>query len=127
MPDVYALLSATYVALLPRPTAGITMMQSLGAATLNEFKRTHKQSQTDMAAAAAVAAATAVAEAAKEAPSVTARLDLLLEKKRSAVLGPSKISTSESRGEREYQVDVCIKNGADNRLCRAMPCLAILL
>lgn len=77
-------------------------IQSLGAATLNEFKRTHKKSQTDMAAAAAAAAA--VAEATEEAPSVTARLDLLLEKKRNAVLGPSKISTAESRGEREYQV-----------------------
>lgn len=99
-------ISSMYV----NPAAGVTttttttMTQSLGAATLNEFKRTHKKSQTDMAAAAAAAAAAAVAEAAEEAPSVTARLDLLLEKKRNAVLGPSKISTAESRGEREYQV-----------------------
>lgn len=57
-----------------------------------------------MAAATAAAAAAAVVEAAEEAPSVTARLDLLLERKRNAVLGPSKISTAESRGEREYQV-----------------------
>lgn len=85
-------------------------MQSLGAATLNEFKRSHKKSQTDMAAANAAAAATAAAvvEAAEEAPSVTARLDLLLERKRNAVLGPSKISTAESRGEREYQVPTAI-------------------
>lgn len=79
-------------------------MQSLGAATLNEFKRTHKKSQTDMAAAAAAVAASPVVEAAEEAPSATARLDLLLDKKRNAVLGPSKISMAESRGERDYQV-----------------------
>lgn len=37
---------------------------------------------------------------------MTARLGLLLEKKRDAVLGPSKISTAESRGEREYQASL---------------------
>lgn len=79
--------------------------QSLGAATLNEFKRSHKKSQTEGAATAAAAAgAAADGEVAEETPSVTARLDLLLEKKRNAVLGPSKISAAESRGEREYQV-----------------------
>lgn len=60
-----------------------------------------------VATAAAAAAAAAVTgddtSAAEEAPSVTARLDLLLEKRRNALLGPSKISTAESRGEREYQ------------------------
>ncbi|CAN0468562.1 unnamed protein product [Ectocarpus sp. 8 AP-2014] len=90
--------------------------QGLGAATLNEFKRSHKKSQTESvaataaAAAAAAAAATAAAASAgdstEEAPSVTARLGLLLEKKRDAVLGPSKISTAESRGEREYQASL---------------------
>ncbi|CAN0537894.1 unnamed protein product, partial [Ectocarpus sp. 12 AP-2014] len=86
--------------------------QGLGAATLNEFKRSHKKSQTESVAAtaaAAAAAATAAASAAdstEEAPSVTARLGLLLEKKRDAVLGPSKISTAESRGEREYQASL---------------------
>lgn len=80
------------------------LLQSLGAATLNEFKRSHKKSQTEGAAtAAAAAAAAADGEVAEDTPSVTARLDLLLEKKRNAVLGPSKISTAESRGEREYQ------------------------
>ncbi|CAM9638731.1 unnamed protein product [Ectocarpus fasciculatus] len=88
--------------------------QGLGAATLNEFKRSHKKSQTESvaataaAAAAAAAAATAasVGDSTEEAPSVTARLGLLLEKKRDAVLGPSKISTAESRGEREYQASL---------------------
>ncbi|CBJ25653.1 protein phosphatase 2C (ISS) [Ectocarpus siliculosus] len=84
--------------------------QGLGAATLNEFKRSHKKSQTESVAAtaAAAAAATAVASAGdstEEALPVTARLGLLLEKKRDAELGPSKISTAESRGEREYQED----------------------
>ncbi|CAN0138693.1 unnamed protein product, partial [Ectocarpus sp. 12 AP-2014] len=68
--------------------------QGLGAATLNEFKRSHKKSQTESVAATAAAAAAAATTAAasagdstEEAPSVTARLGLLLEKKRDAVLG----------------------------------------
>ncbi|CAB1097827.1 unnamed protein product [Ectocarpus sp. CCAP 1310/34] len=85
--------------------------QGLGAATLNEFKRSHKKSQTESVAAAAAAAAAATAAAStadstEKAPSVTARLGFPLEKKRDAVLGPSKISTAESRGEREYQASL---------------------
>ncbi|CAM9596779.1 unnamed protein product, partial [Hapterophycus canaliculatus] len=98
--------------------------QSLGAATLNEFKRSHKKSQTEGAAtAAAAAAAAADGEVSEETPSATARLDLLLEKKRSAVLGPSKISAAESRAEREYQASPRKRPGSGEDRHTVVQCL----
>ncbi len=105
-PSLNLLLAYHIVPVAVGTTTQPNATQGLGAATLNEFKRTHKKALTEnaaTAATAAAAAAAAVVEAAEDAPSVTARLDLLLEKKRDAVLGPSKISTAESRGAREYQ------------------------
>lgn len=63
---------------------------------MNEFKR-HKKSQL------AAVASTAVVDMPEEAPVGAASLGAFLEKKRNAVLGPSKISTAENRGQREYQ------------------------
>lgn len=45
-----------------------------------------------------------VAEIEHENGSVAARLDAFKEKKGAAMLGPSKISAAESRGQRPYQV-----------------------
>lgn len=73
--------------------------QGLRAATINEFKRHKKTSQADTVATSNPN----IADTAEEAPSVTDRLGALLKKKRNAVLGPSKTTTAESRGQREYQ------------------------
>lgn len=64
---------------------------------MNEFKRTHKKSQS------VTAAATVVVDTPEDTSSLNAGLGALMEKKRNAVLGPSKISTAECRGQREYQ------------------------
>lgn len=59
-----------------------------------------------------------VSEIEHENASVAARLDTLREKKRAAMLGPSKISAAESRGQRPYQV-----RGGENfdLVCREDP------
>ncbi|CAM9272566.1 unnamed protein product [Sphacelaria rigidula] len=73
--------------------------QSLGAATENEFKRQKKTPVVQSGAQEVVS------EIEHENASVAARLDTLREKKRAAMLGPSKISAAESRGQRPYQED----------------------
>lgn len=67
---------------------------------MNEFKR---QKKTPVASNGTKDPATDEGE--RDAP-VVARLDAFSEKRRTAVLRPSKISAAESRGQRPYQVIV---------------------
>lgn len=71
-------------------------VQGLGAATLNEFKR-HKTAQPP------TPVTPIVGDSPEETPTFTTRLDTLSGKKGRGLLGPPKISTAESRGQREYQ------------------------
>lgn len=72
------------------------LFQGLGEATMKEFKRHKKLTPTKTPVATPDPSS-------EDTPSITARLGTFLEKKRSAVLGPSKISTAECRGQRPYQ------------------------
>lgn len=64
---------------------------------MKEFKRHKKLTPTK------AQQATTPDPSPEDTPLIAARLDTFLEKKTGAVLGPSKISTAECRGQRPYQ------------------------